>query len=128
MTKIRFTEMTEEELNAFITRVEDAIDYNLTLEKEDLTLLFEAFKACLHLQERASHNDLTIKKLKKLLGIVSSSERLKDAIASTTSSNELKPDKKKESKKPRKNSEKVKAEVVPHTMVDYSKGDSCPNP
>ena len=56
-------EMTEEELNAFITRVEDAIEYNLTLEKKELTLLFEAFKACLHLQERASHNDLTIKKL-----------------------------------------------------------------
>ena len=65
MTKILFTEKTEEELNAFITRVEDAIEYNLTLEKKDLTLLFEAFKACLHLQERASHNDLTIKKLKK---------------------------------------------------------------
>ena len=40
MTKILFTEMTEEELNAFITRVEDAIEYNLTLEKKDLTLLF----------------------------------------------------------------------------------------
>ena len=48
MTKILFTEMTEEELNAFITRVEDAIEYNLTLEKEDRTLLFEAFKACLY--------------------------------------------------------------------------------
>ena len=36
MTKIRFTDMTEEELNAFITRVEDAIEYNLTLEKKDL--------------------------------------------------------------------------------------------
>ena len=34
MTKILFTEMTEEELNAFITRVEDAIEYNLTLEKK----------------------------------------------------------------------------------------------
>ena len=31
MTKIRFTEMTEEELNAFISRVEDAMEYNLTL-------------------------------------------------------------------------------------------------
>ena len=105
MTKVRFTDMTEEELNAFITRVEDAIEYNLTLEKKDLSLLFEAFKACLYLQERASHNDLTIKKLKKLLGMVSSSEKLKDAIASTTSSNDPKPEKKKESKKPRKNSE-----------------------
>jgi hypothetical protein len=26
MTKIRFTEMTEEELNAFISRVEDAME------------------------------------------------------------------------------------------------------
>ena len=58
---------------------------------------------------------------------MSSSERLKDAIASTTSSNELKPEKKKESKKPRKNSEQVKAEVVHHNMLDYSKGDSCPD-
>ena len=89
--------------------------------------MFEAFKDCLYLQERASHNDLTIKKLKKLLGMVSSSEKLKDAIASTISSNELKPEKKKESKKPRKNSEQVKAEVVYHNMVDYSKGDSCPD-
>ena len=46
MTKICFKEMTEEELNAFISRVEDAIEYNLNLEKEDLSLLFEAFKLC----------------------------------------------------------------------------------
>ena len=70
MTKIRFTDMIEEELNAFITRVEDAIEYNLTLEKKDLSLLFEAFKACLYLQERASHNDLTIKKLKNDIGLI----------------------------------------------------------
>ena len=103
MTKILFTEMTEEELNAFITRVEDAIEYNLTLEKKDLTLLFEAFKACLHLQERASHNDLTIKKLKKLLGMVSSSEKLKGMMANSDSSEDTKPEKKKEPKKLQKN-------------------------
>ncbi len=125
MTKILFTEMTEEELNAFITRVEDAIEYNLTLEKKDLTLLFEAFKACLHLQERASHNDLTIKKLKKLLGMVSSSEKLKGMMANSDSSEDTKPEKKKEPKKLQKKSAPIKAEIVHHKIEKHSKGDSC---
>mgnify|MGYP002865185091 CR=1 FL=1 len=126
MTKVSFTDMTEKELNAFIARVEDAMEYNLTLEKKDLSLLFEAFKACLYLQERASHNDLTIKKLKKLLGMVSSSEKLKDAMAGTVHSDDPKPDKKKESKKARKKPEPVKAEVVHHKLEEFSKGDCCP--
>ena len=125
MTKISFTDMTEEELNAFITRVEDAMEYNLTLEKKDLSLLFEAFKACLYLQERVSHNDLTIKKLKKLLGMVSSSEKLKDMMVSSDPIEEKKPEKTKEPKKPRKNSEPIKAEVVHHKLEEFSKGDSC---
>ena len=115
--------MTEEELNAFITRVEDAMEYNLTLEKKDLSLLFEAFKACLYLQERASHNDLTIKKLKKLLGMVSSSEKLKDMMVSSDPIEEKKSEK---PKKPRKKSEPIKAEVVHHKLEELSKGDSCP--
>mgnify|MGYP000993826807 FL=1 len=126
MTKISFTEMTEKELNAFIARVEDAMEYNLTLEKKDLSLLFEAFKACLYLQERASHNDLTIKKLKKLLGMVSSSEKLKEAMASTVHSGEPQEEKKKEPRKLKKKSELVKAEVVHHKLEGFSKGDSCP--
>ena len=126
MTKISFTDMTEKELNAFIARVEDAMEYNLTLEKKDLSLLFEAFKACLYLQERASsHNDLTIKKLKKLLGMVSSSEKLKDAMTKTAQNNEPIPEKKKELKQ-RKKPEPVKAEVVHHKLEEFSRGDHCP--
>ena len=125
MTKISFTDMTEKELNAFIARVEDAMEYNLTLEKKDLSLLFEAFKACLYLQERASHNDLTIKKLKKLLGMVSSSEKLKDVMAGTINKTDPKPEKKKELKQ-RKRPEPVKAEVVHHKLEEFSKGDHCP--
>jgi len=34
MTNIIFTDMTKEELNAFIARVEDAMEYNLMLEKK----------------------------------------------------------------------------------------------
>ena len=118
--------MTEKELKDFIARVEDAMEYNLTLEKKDLSLLFEAFKACLYLQERASHNDLTIKKLKKLLGMVSSSEKLKDMMESSDPIEEKKSEKPNEPKKPRKKSEPIKAEVVHHKLEEFSKGDSCP--
>ena len=76
MTKLKFNDMSSDEIDQFIKRVEEVIDYGLSLEKKNLVLLLEAFKACLFLQEKLINNDLTILKLKKLLGMVQSSERI----------------------------------------------------
>ena len=77
MGKLRFKDIAEAELDAFIARVEEAIEYELSLDKNDLALLLEAFKACLFLQEKLSENSLTILKLKNLLVMVKSSEKLR---------------------------------------------------
>ena len=73
-----FVVFTEAELDALIDRVEAAMVHNLALSAEDYRLLLDVVLTLANMQERLSHNDLTITKLKKLLGMVRSSEKLKD--------------------------------------------------
>ena len=130
MTKISIKSMSDKELDAFIKRVEDAIEFNLSLDKADILMLLEAFKAMMFMQDKLAKNDLTILKLKKLLGMVSASEKLKGQMSedSDTPPTEPKPKSKPSStsggKKP-KDSFKNK-ETVALPVEGFSKGDSCP--
>jgi len=71
-------ELPVSELDALIARVEQAKQAQLCLSANDCDLLLNAVLTLASMQERLSHNDLTIAKLKKLLGIVRSSERTDD--------------------------------------------------
>jgi transposase len=71
-------ELPVSELDGLISRVEQAKKAQLTLSAEDCDLLLNAVLTLASMQERLSHNDLTIAKLKKLLGIVRSSEKTRD--------------------------------------------------
>ena len=66
-----------------ISRVEEAKKAQLCLSPEDCDLLVNAVLTLANMQERLSHNDLTIVKLKKLLGIVRSSEKTNDLFPDT---------------------------------------------
>ena len=66
------------ELDALIRRVEEARDHGLALSAADLGLLLNALLTLASVTERLEHDDLTLARMRKLLGIVRSSERLKD--------------------------------------------------
>lgn len=74
----RIIELPANELDQLISRVEQAKQAQLCLSAQDCDLLLSAVMTLATMQERLSHSDLTIAKLKKLLGIVRSSEKMKD--------------------------------------------------
>ena len=71
-----FAALGEAELDALIERVREARDHDLALGAADLSLLLDALMTLASVHERLEHDDLTITKLKKLLGLVRSSEKL----------------------------------------------------
>lgn len=66
------------EIDRLIVRVETSCAAGEPLHPDDVRILIEALKWLMHVTERLEANDLTIAKLKKLLGIISASERAKD--------------------------------------------------
>ena len=62
-------------LNALIARVEHAIEHNLALSIDDLKLLLSAITTLCTLQQKMDQRDITLLKLRKLLGMVQQSER-----------------------------------------------------
>jgi|GEM_PF-6036449 len=64
-----------EQLEALIKRVEHAIAHDLSIEASDLGLLLQAIQTLVCLQQTIEDKNTTLLKLRKLLGMVSSSEK-----------------------------------------------------
>jgi len=73
-------EITEAELDALVERVTEARAHNLALSAGDYDLLLGALLTMANMHEQLSHSNLTIHKLRKLMGIVRSSEKLRDLL------------------------------------------------
>jgi len=71
-------DLDDDALDALIARVEEAREHQLALSPEDLGQLLSALVMLAHVHERLEHRDLSIGKLKKLLGMAKSSEKLRD--------------------------------------------------
>ena len=71
-----FTDIDSEELDGLIQRVQEATEHNLALSPQDCQVLLKALKTLAALQERLSDNDITLHKLRKLVGMVRSSETM----------------------------------------------------
>jgi len=116
---MKFKELKQAELDGLIARVEEAIENNLALDSEDLRLLLNAIQTLMMLQNKIEDQDITLTKLKKLLGIIQSSEKSNSSKAP-----------RKTSKKPRKNNKNVKdgkkLATENHAMQGLEKGDACP--
>ncbi len=127
MSKVE--EINYEVLKALITRVEHAIEHNLALETDDLRLLLSAINTLATVQSKLEEKDATLYKLRKLLGMIASSEKRKSTDGNTSNS---KPDQdkgkkgkaKRTNKKPKKKNEPAKIEH--HKLEDAEKGDDCP--
>ena len=139
------------ELDALIARVEEAKQAQLCLSAEDCDLLLNAVLTLATMQERLSHNDLTITKLKKLLGIVRSSEKTNDLFPDVGNSDdtddqpvapgageqdETDPKDKRDSRdtrsgeksdgKPKKPPKPKPVSTHKHALEGLNKGDPCP--
>jgi transposase len=117
----RVVEIDRKSLAELIARVEEAIEHDLALSVDDLKMLLLAISTLCTLQDKIGNNDVTLHKLRKLLGMVQQSERRK--------STEKEPNKKKK----RKNRTKKKRESTPnppkvvcHKITDYQRGQLCP--
>jgi len=115
-------ELSTEELDALIVRLQEAIDYDLALSADDVRLLLNAVITLASMQERLSDKDITLHKLRKLLGMVKSSEKLSDLT------DEAKPvgkPKIKRKKKPKEKKRPPPTQIF-HPLETLNKGELCP--
>lgn len=119
-----FTDIDGKELDALIARVTEAKENNLALSPEDCQLLLDALLTLASMQDRLSGHDITIHKLRKLLGIEKSSEKRSDVTDKPPGTNRQKNNKPKDDTGA--DFAQVKPEVIVHTLEDVKKGDNCP--
>lgn len=123
-------ELDEKQLDALMQRMREARDHGLALSSDDYDILMNALLMLANMQERLSNNDLTLLKLKKLLGMVNSSEKLDKLRPEAKDGG--KPAKPKgthgrrSSNKPRSKNKPVKPTVHRHKIEGLSSGDPCP--
>jgi len=114
-------------LDALIERLHEAQEFNLTLSADDIQLLLSALATLSMMQNHLSANDITLHKMRKLLGIVTASESLSTLLgrdnASTSSTDDKPPQSKKRKKPP---TPRVRPKVIHHTLDNLDKGDPCP--
>lgn len=120
-----FTDIDGEELDGLIQRVQEATEHNLALSPQDCQVLLKALKTLAALQERLSDNDITLHKLRKLVGMVRSSETMDTLLGQGGKTN-----KKRGQKRPKPRNTKpgapVKPKVTQHKLDGLSKSDLCP--
>jgi transposase len=117
------SELNAEALDALIIRAQEAIDNNLSLSTDDIKLLLNAVLTLATMQERLSNKEVTVHKLRKLLGMVQSSEKLNHLLAEGSASKESTKIKRSRKPKVKKVQEPTK---VHHALKDFIKGQSCP--
>lgn len=135
-----FVDLPESELDALIYRIEEAKTHGMSLSVGDYELLLGAIMMLANLQERLENNDLTIHKLKKLLGMIRSSEALGDLMPNsdqgqaqngsdqnTSGSGKPRPKRQRNRGKPRKRPPAKKPDTHEHPLEGMNKGDRCPS-
>ena len=114
---MKFKDITQKELDALIKRVEEALENDLALCADDLRLLLSAIQTLATLQGKMDDDGMTLLKLKKLLGMVASSEKKRRGKGS------------RQNKKSTTKRNKLKKSDLPtetHTLTEHKKGDTCP--
>ena len=127
--KPKVSTIDHEQLEALIKRVEHAIAHDLSIETSDLGLLLQAIQTLVCLQQTIEDKNTTLLKLRKLLGMVSSSEKRSGNTSNNSDTGDDKNkngSKKKHPKKKRSPSvERVAQTIEHHAMQAMQKGDLC---
>jgi len=122
MSKVE--EIDYESLKALISRVEHAIEHEIALEADDLRLLLSAIHTLMTVQSKLDDKDITLHKLRKLLGMIKSSEKRPSADSDTDTDQKKKASNKNTQRKPKQ--KKTPARTVHHKLEGVKKGDPCP--
>jgi len=119
-TKI-ITEIDRSVLSELIARIEQAIEHDLALSVDDMKLLLNAITTLCTLQAKMEQDDITLHKLRKLLGMIKLSEKRCPGAGKGKH-------KKKRNKKSRSRKAKIGSAppVIYHKMQEHHKGDVCP--
>ena len=116
-----YKDVTLAQINELIGRIEYAHKNHLSLTQDDYLLLLDALSSLLHLQVKIADHEITVQKLRKLIGVVSTSERLKKTDRSSTgTSNQRPPPERK-----KKATQQPKPVVIHHDIQNLSKADAC---
>lgn len=117
MTEVK--EIDFKDIKKLISRVEHALEHDLALESEDIRLILNAIHTLLEVQSKLEEKDMTLHKLKKLLGMIKKSERRNSSSGNKKN--------KKPAKKPRTKKAKTNpAQTSRHAIKNSKKGDPCP--
>lgn len=120
-----FTDLSEADLDALVERVQHAAEHQLALSSEDLQLLLRALLTLGQLQSQLAEQDMTLRKLRKLAGIVKSSEKLADLVP--TSEERTPPKKRQRTKRPNTPPpDEVVEQRCEHQLEGLEKGQICP--
>ncbi|WP_394706597.1 IS66 family transposase [uncultured Draconibacterium sp.] len=119
------TDIDSEELDGLIQRVQDATEHDLALSPQDCQILLKALKTLAALQERLSDNDITLHKLRKLVGMVRSSETMNTLLGQKSKKNKNRGQKCPKSQSTKPNAP-VKPKVTQHKLDGLNKGEPCP--
>lgn len=119
-----FTDIDGKALEELVARVTEAKENNLALSPEDCQLLLDALLTLTSMQNRLADHNVTVHKLRKLLGIEKSSEKQTDVSKQPKSSVNKK--KRKTNKNDEDDFTPLKPKTEIHSLDDVKKGDDCP--
>ena len=77
---INVKDLTEDEIEALIGRCQAKVASQSPIDESDFSLLMLIVQGFLHIQERLQHDDLTLTKLRKLLGMQPASEKTRNVL------------------------------------------------
>ncbi|WP_133309601.1 IS66 family transposase [Parashewanella spongiae] len=120
-----FTDIDHNALEALIVRVTEAKEHELALSPEDCQLLLDALVTLSTMQQRLTNHDVTVHKLRKLLGIEKSSEALSRVSKSNKGSGKHTAGKNRKPKESDEDFTPAKPVVIVHQSTDVKKGDNC---
>ncbi len=117
-----FTDIDNDALDALIEHVTEAKEHELALSPDDCQLLLNALMTLTSLQENIASKDVTIHKLKKLVGIVKSSEKLGALVSQQGVAAKGKKAQHKQIKRTKPKTQKVKPTSIHHALTVLTKG------
>jgi hypothetical protein len=120
-------QIDEPTLRGLQARLQEAQEHDLSLSAEDKQLLLDALMTLAHVQERLNDSDITLHKLRKLLGMVQASEKLKDLASADKDETPSpgSPSRRTARARPAAPPPSSPA-VVHHPLQGLQKGDTCP--
>ncbi len=129
-------EITIEEMEALIARVESALNDGLSLEADDIRLILQVLRQFAYQEARLGDNETLRQRYLKLMGLVSSSEtqdKLFNREARNDGDNNDENQSQKKKKLPRqkrnqrkKNTTVRKPKILHHAIIDLVKEQLCP--